>query len=142
MNATNRTVTPSQDDPWKESGAMVYVALTVATFSAVTMCCVWFILHHPSVRSWLRLTRGYDSVDDEESVQLASRSSETPSPEATDLEQASPVEALADAVSKEPVGDSKEPGSVSPDPSSEYSFTFEDSDDEEDIPLGIQETDV
>lgn len=27
--------------PWKESGAMVYVALTVATFSAVTMCCVW-----------------------------------------------------------------------------------------------------
>lgn len=30
-------------DPWVESGAMVYVALTVATLSAVIMCCTWFI---------------------------------------------------------------------------------------------------
>ena len=33
----------SVSDPWVESGAMVYVALTVATLSAVIMCCTWFV---------------------------------------------------------------------------------------------------
>lgn len=39
MNHTNST----NDSPnsWEESSAMVYVALTVATFSAVVICCVW-----------------------------------------------------------------------------------------------------
>ena len=33
-------------DAWKESGAMVYVALTVATFAAVLTCCVWIAKKH------------------------------------------------------------------------------------------------
>ena len=33
-------------DAWKESGAMVYVALTVATFAAVLTCCVWVAKKH------------------------------------------------------------------------------------------------
>ena len=45
MNITvNSTANQTQvTDPWVESGAMVYVALTVATLSAVVMCCVWFV---------------------------------------------------------------------------------------------------
>ena len=46
-------------NPWKESGAMVYVALTVATFSATTMCCVWFVKRH-------RVQTTYTSVEEEE----------------------------------------------------------------------------
>jgi len=135
MNATNTTTAPSQDDPWKESGAMVYVALSVATFSAVTMCCVWFILHHPSVRAWLHLTRGYDNVDDdEEAVQLASRSLDSPSSEVEDLE-ASPTGGIAEAVSDETAE------SFTFDETAE-SFTFEDSDSEEEIPLDMYTADV
>lgn len=41
MNSSIITNATSLDkNPWEESGAMVYVAITVATFSAVTMCCV------------------------------------------------------------------------------------------------------
>lgn len=32
-------------DPWAESGAMLYVAMSVAIFSAVIMCCTWFLTH-------------------------------------------------------------------------------------------------
>jgi hypothetical protein len=46
-------------NPWKESGAMVYVALTVATFSATTMCCVWFVKRHQAQTT-------YQPVDEEE----------------------------------------------------------------------------
>lgn len=61
----------SDADPWEESGAMVYVALTVATFSAVTMCCVWFITKHSSVRKWFRLGETYDTLESaEDQIQL------------------------------------------------------------------------
>jgi hypothetical protein len=39
MNHTNTSV--GSANPWVESSAMVYVALTVATFSAVVICGVW-----------------------------------------------------------------------------------------------------
>lgn len=45
--------------PWKESGAMVYVALTVAIFSAATMCCV-------GVAKRQRTQTTYTSVEEEE----------------------------------------------------------------------------
>jgi hypothetical protein len=45
--------------PWKESGAMVYVALTVAIFSAVTMCCV-------GVAKRQRAQTTYTSVEEED----------------------------------------------------------------------------
>lgn len=60
-NQTNSTIGPTSIDNssqvWEESGAMVYVALTVATLSAVIMCCVWFIKQ--------RMNNGYGSLDGE-----------------------------------------------------------------------------
>jgi len=78
MNQTNITNTSdtvtsgTTSEPWKESGAMVYVALTVATLSAVIMCCVWFIKQ--------RINNDYGTVreDEEEEIELNRRS---PSPE-------------------------------------------------------------
>lgn len=79
MNQTNITNTSdtvtsgtTTSQPWKESGAMVYVALTVATLSAVIMCCVWFIKQ--------RINNDYGTVreDEEEEIELNRRS---PSPE-------------------------------------------------------------
>ena len=76
MNQTNITISvdscSTTSEPWKESGAMVYVALTVATLSAVIMCCVWFIKQ--------RIANDYGTVreDEEEEIELNRRS---PSPE-------------------------------------------------------------
>lgn len=58
-----------ESDPWVESGAMVYVALTVATFSAVIMCCTWFAKEH-----WTK-TMAYTSIDSEEHIELTGRHS-------------------------------------------------------------------
>lgn len=56
-------------DPWVESGAMVYVALTVATISAVIMCCTWFITHNSEVLRWWK-GDNYGIVSDGENVEL------------------------------------------------------------------------
>ena len=64
-NVTNTTIS----DPWVESGAMVYVALTVATFSAVIMCCTWFITHNSEVLRWWK-GDNYGVVNEEENVEL------------------------------------------------------------------------
>lgn len=65
MNITNNTNPasapfPESKDPWTESGSMVYVALTVATMSALTMCCIWFFK-----QKWLRETK-YNTVNEED----------------------------------------------------------------------------
>ena len=65
-NETNITTT---SDPWVESGAMVYVALTVATCSAVIMCCTWFISHNSDVLRWWKGDH-YGVVNEEENVEL------------------------------------------------------------------------
>jgi len=65
-NETNITTT---SDPWVESGAMVYVALTVATCSAVIMCCTWFITHNSDVLRWWK-GEHYGVVSEEENVEL------------------------------------------------------------------------
>tara|TARA_B100000780_G_scaffold247694_1_gene192738 strand:- start:131 stop:502 length:372 start_codon:yes stop_codon:yes gene_type:complete len=69
MNQTNLTNGPATDNTnnqlWEESGAMVYVALTVATLSAIIMCCVWFLKQRVNTR--------YGSLDThrpEEQVEL------------------------------------------------------------------------
>jgi len=59
MNNTNTT--QHIRDTWKESGAMVYVALTVAIFSMVTMTCVWFIKHRKKHNN-----TDYNVVEEEE----------------------------------------------------------------------------
>lgn len=53
-------------DTWKESGAMVYVALTVASFAAVITCCLWYS----------KKKRNYNPVEAvEEEVELTADSS-------------------------------------------------------------------
>lgn len=64
MNSTN--VTRVSVDPWVESGAMVYVALTVATFSALIMCCTWVF------KEYFAKTKDYTSIDREEEIELTS----------------------------------------------------------------------
>ena len=54
-NYTNISNQTSGSTTWEESGAMVYIAITVATISAVIMCCTWFIR-----QKWLK--RGYNSI--------------------------------------------------------------------------------
>jgi len=84
ISNTSDTITSgTTSEPWKESGAMVYVALTVATLSAVIMCCVWFIKQ--------RINNDYGTVreDDEEEVELNRRS---PSPETATFDEKIPEE--------------------------------------------------
>ena len=65
-NETNITTT---SDPWVEAGAMGYVALTVATCSAVIMCCTWFISHNSELLRWWKGDH-YGVVNKEENVEL------------------------------------------------------------------------
>lgn len=96
VNAT--TPSPStgeSSDPWVESGAMVYVAITVATVSAIIMCCTWFITHHPFVAKWLKHEVVYNSVesDDEEEIQLTAPRCESP----YDLESSTKTESVSNS---------------------------------------------
>ena len=70
MNRTVNSTTNSITSPWVESGAMVYVAITVATLSAVIMCCTWFITHNKTIRQWRGRKNKYGVVDDEENIEL------------------------------------------------------------------------
>ena len=82
MNASSVRA-PSASDPWVESGAMVYVAITVATVSAVIMCCTYFVTHHPFVRTWCLKESRYNTVDDsdeEVEIQLTAATDEPSSP--------------------------------------------------------------
>ena len=77
MNATNFTgdsVIDTNENPWVESGAMVYVAITVATMSAIIMCCTWFITQNKAFQRWRTGKVQYNGLDDdeEEEIQLTS----------------------------------------------------------------------
>lgn len=63
--SANSTAAAADKNPWEESGAMVYVALTVATFSAITMCCVWFFKQR-----WLKTTTYGTVHNEEEDIEL------------------------------------------------------------------------
>lgn len=60
---------------WVESGAMVYVSLTVATFSAIVMCCTWFVTHNRDIKQWWS-GENYGVVDDGEDIELTGDSDE------------------------------------------------------------------
>jgi hypothetical protein len=72
-------------DAWVESGAMVYVALTVATLSAVIMCCVWFVKQR--FRSGRLNNYGSLSSSGEEHVELKTASESSDSEEEISLEE-------------------------------------------------------
>lgn len=71
MNSTTSTNQTLSQTAWEESGAMVYVALTVATISGLIMCCTWFVK-----QKWF--ANGYNNVrhvelnqmDDEEDEEI------------------------------------------------------------------------
>ena len=110
MNSTNIT-NPDSSDPWTESGAMVYVALTVATFSAVTMCCTWY-----AKERWMRKTT-YNTVETaEENIELTAQ------------EESSDEEIPLDS-QEELYSDSKAEPDVAHD---ESKFTLEDEDSDSD----------
>ncbi len=102
FNNTNISNLTPQTNPWKESGAMIYVAFTVATFSALTMCCVWFFK-----QKWLRPTN-YTSLNETEDVELVGGRKDSSS-------------------SEEEISLDDENDNATPDSSK---FTLEDSDDE------------
>lgn len=68
-NGTNTTTVTTVPDAWVESGAMVYVSLTVATFSAIVMCCTWFVTHNRDIKQWWS-GENYGVVDDGEDIEL------------------------------------------------------------------------
>ena len=78
MNSTsNETSNPtSHEDPWVESGALVYVAMTVAVCAAVIMCCTWFLTSNETSKALLdkycRKTTKYSEInhDEEEEIEL------------------------------------------------------------------------
>lgn len=73
MNATNFTgdsINDTNQNPWVESGAMVYVAITVATMSAIIMCCTWFITQNEPFKKWRNGKAQYNGLDEEEEIQL------------------------------------------------------------------------
>jgi len=61
-------------DTWKESGAMVYVALTVATFSAVLTCCIWFAKKHVKKTPYNPV--GSQETKEEEHIELIAEEEE------------------------------------------------------------------
>lgn len=70
MNASVSTAMDTNSNPWVESGAMVYVAITVATMSAVIMCCTWFITHNTALQHWWYGKVQYNGVDDDEEEEI------------------------------------------------------------------------
>ena len=103
----NETTPNASTESWEETGAMVYVALTIATFSAVTMCCAWALTRHPSIRYWCRPTATYTTLD-EDSVQLKAQTSDSPTNvDIEDVERkaaAAAAAAVADAVAEPEAG--------------------------------------
>ena len=120
MNSTNVTRIVELD-PWVESGAMVYVALTVATFSALIMCCTWFF------KEYLSKPRQYTSIDREEHVELT----------AAGHDQDSGEEEISLTLSDEEASPMLSPAEKSSEKSSEKEpadgvFTLDDADSEDD----------
>lgn len=78
MNSTSNTTSAvTESDPWVESGALVYVAITVVVSAAVIMCCSWFLVHNETTKRCCETYCGrkkryteVDDDDDEEEIEL------------------------------------------------------------------------
>jgi len=69
LNNTNHSLVSNISDsnvsnPWKESGALVYIALTVLTFSALLMCFVWSWTKYRNSKSKYSTVVDDDSEED------------------------------------------------------------------------------
>jgi len=82
MNSTsNTTSTVTMSDPWVESGALVYVAITVVVSAVVIMCCSWFLVHNETTKrcceTYCGRKKRYTEVDEEEEIELNATFEET-----------------------------------------------------------------
>jgi len=73
MNSTFNTTNNASNtgpDPWVESGALVYVAMTVAVCAAVIMCCTWFLTSNKTSKhlyaQYCAQNKTYQEVGEEE----------------------------------------------------------------------------
>jgi len=78
-NITNSSSEPSHTgpgDPWVESGALVYVAMTIAVCAAVIMCCTWFLTNNETSKAlyakycWKKNIYNEVVNDEEEEIEL------------------------------------------------------------------------
>ena len=124
MNSTsNETNTPTRpsgpEDPWVESGALVYVAITVAVCAAVIMCCTWFLTTNETTKAiWKKYFDNktkYNEISHDEEEEIELRPNKSPQDSDNDEEDIS-----ASAASKS---------------SSRDVFTLEDEESDEDINL-------
>ena len=117
-------------DPWKESGAMVYVALTVATFSMIVMCCTWLLKQRAKQSKYSSV--GHEEEEIELTSAVSSEDEEIPLTMATPEHAASIFEceetASVDENEREEAEDVVE-DTPEPDPSV---FSMEDDEDEHD----------
>jgi len=127
MNLTSNDTSSSTShpDPWVESGALVYVAMTVAVCAAIIMCCTWFLTSNETTKAlwnkYCQKTKKYNELnhDDEEEIELR------PNGSPQDSEEEYRDNQDIDGEFKE-----GEISSVGKDV-----FTLEDSDEEEEIPV-------
>lgn len=116
MNATSNTTSDmnTNNNPWVESGAMVYVAITVATMSAVIMCCTWFITHNTALQRWWHGKAQYGGLDEEEEeeIELIEEKNDT-NPESSEKSYTDSQQEDTSAFSLEDGGSSDSGGSES-----------------------------
>jgi len=100
-NITNSSSEPGRfgpEDPWVESGALVYVAMTIAVCAAVIMCCTWFLTNNETSRAlyakycWKKNI--YNVIDEEEEIELRPNQS----PEDSDEDEFGKVEDVLPSV--------------------------------------------
>lgn len=95
MNLTsNETNTrPVPEDPWVESGALVYVAMTVAVCAAVIMCCTWFLTTNETSKAiWKKYFRNvskYNEIYHAEEEEIELRPNKSPQDSDEDIEESS-----------------------------------------------------
>lgn len=95
MNLTsNETNTrPVPEDPWVESGALVYVAMTVAVCAAVIMCCTWFLTTNETSKAiWKKYFRNvskYNEISHDEEEEIELRPNKSPQHSDEDIEESS-----------------------------------------------------
>jgi len=98
MNLTsNETNTrPVPEDPWVESGALVYVAMTVAVCAAVIMCCTWFLTTNETSKAiWKKYFRNvskYNEISHDEEEEIELRPNKSPQDSDEDIEESSKEE--------------------------------------------------
>lgn len=137
MNLTSNITNSSSNsvlgpvDPWVESGALVYVAMTIAVCAAVIMCCTWFLTNNETSKGfyakycWKGNKNIYKEVVNDEEEEIELRPNHTDSDEEVTADNFTDSTELPTGL---PTGLPTELHTGLP----TAAFTLEDSDDEDD----------